>query len=85
LDEPIHGVLSVSFLRAESPGLDDDHAVFCDPSSRQTDQALPNVRWERKGLAHVKAELNSRGDLVDILPARARGTDKSLMDFPLVN
>ena len=36
-------------------------------------------------MGHVETELHGRGDLIDILPPRARGADKLLMDFFLID
>ena len=32
-------------------------------------------------MGHIEAELHGRGDLIDILPARAGGADELLMNF----
>jgi hypothetical protein len=84
-DQPIHGILTIPFLRAESPCLYDQHPVFRDPLSSQTNQALPNVSRKTMGLPDVEAELDGRGNLVYVLPSRAAGTDEILPDFLLVN
>lgn len=36
-------------------------------------------------MGHIEAELNGRGDLIDILPARAGGADEFLMNFFLTD
>jgi hypothetical protein len=36
-------------------------------------------------MGHVEAELHGRGDLIDILPARAGGADEFLMNFFLTD
>ena len=36
-------------------------------------------------MGHVEAELHGRGNLIDILPARAGGADEFLMDFILTD
>ena len=36
-------------------------------------------------MGHVETELHGRGDLIDILPARAGGADEFLMDFFLTD
>jgi hypothetical protein len=36
-------------------------------------------------MGHVEAQLNGRGDLIDILPARAGGADELLMNFFLAD
>ena len=36
-------------------------------------------------MGHIEAELHRRGDLVYILPARARGADELLMNFFLID
>jgi hypothetical protein len=36
-------------------------------------------------MGHIEAELHGRGDLIDILPARAGGADELLMNFFLID
>ena len=36
-------------------------------------------------MGHIEAELHGRGDLIDILPARAGGADELLMNFGLMD
>ena len=36
-------------------------------------------------MRHIEAELHGRGDLIDILPARAGGADELLMNFSLID
>jgi len=36
-------------------------------------------------MGHIEAELHGRGDLIDILPARAGGADEFLMNFFLID
>lgn len=85
LDQPADRVLTVSFLRTEPPGVDNQQAVFGNPPAGQMNQTLPNVIRQRGGVAHVEAELHGRGNLVDVLPARPRGSDEFLLDFALVD
>jgi hypothetical protein len=71
-------------LRAVSAGVDHQHAVAGHPPAGQRGQALADLVGQRGRVGRVEPELDGRGNLVDVLPARARGADELHLDLALV-
>jgi hypothetical protein len=80
-----NSVPAVLFLGAEPTGIDDKTAFFGHTLSGQTGKAVPNLFGERRGMGHIERELHGRGNLIDILTARARGADELLVNFFLTD
>jgi hypothetical protein len=85
MDQSLQGVLTILFLGSKSPGLDDQYPRIRHPFPRYASQAPPDIVGQRRGPGSIKPKLNSRSDLIDVLPARARGPNKRLLNLPLVN
>ena len=79
------GVCPVLLLGAVLFGLDQDLAVVGRPRPGQFEQALFNLRRQRRRIGRVEAQLHRRGDLVDVLPARPAGAHKFNFDFLVRN
>ena len=80
-----NSVLTVLFLGAEPPGIDDQITFLGQTLSGKTGKAFPNVIGKGSGMGYVEAELHGRGDLIDILPAGSGGADELLVDFFLID
>ncbi len=83
--QPGNSILTVLFLGAKPPGIDDKITFFGHTLSGQTGKAVPNVLGKGRRMGYIEAELNGRADLIDILPARAGSADELLMNLSLIN
>ena len=85
MDQSLHGVLTILLLGSKSPGLDDQYPCIRHPFPGNGSETPSDIVGKRGGPGRIKPKLNSRSDLVDVLPARARGPNKRLLNLPLVN
>lgn len=84
-DQSIDRLLPIPCLCAMLAGFDDQDAVLTHPSACQASEPFSYTLRQRRRVAHVEAELDSSGDLVDILSARSRSVDKVQHDFALID
>ena len=77
--------MAITILGAEPFGLDNKEAVFGDFSACQLNQTGPHVIRQIGRIPDIKAKLNGRGDLVDMLAPRSRRPDEMQFDFILMN
>ena len=68
MSEAQHGIQTVLFLRSVAFRCDDQHAIYRHVISGVERQLLLDVRFQRGGIADVKAQLHCSRDLVDVLP-----------------
>src|SRR5262245_43322876 len=85
LDKPVEGVLAIALLGAETLRGDNEHAVAGKAVTGEILHALPDRLGQRGRMPHVEAKLHRARKLVDVLPARARGADKSLLDLVVID
>ena len=78
-------VLAVARLTREALGEDDDHAVQRRARAGELDQLDRHIVGQARRAARVEAQFDRARHLVDVLPARAGGADKSLDDLALVD
>jgi hypothetical protein len=74
--------LAISILSTKPFGVDSQDAVFGDSPAREPYQASPNVTSQTAGILDIKAKLNGRCYLVDILASRSRRSNE--MQFYLI-
>ena len=77
-------VLPIALLVAKALRHDDDGAVLRHALSRDARQLLAQM-VRKIGRRRIEAQLDRRGDLVDVLPARPRGAHEALLDQALVD
>ena len=65
--------------------MDDQNAVFSDPPAGQMHETSADVIGQCGGLGYIKPDLYGRGDLVDVLAARAGCADEILLNFTRIN
>jgi hypothetical protein len=80
LAESIQGIFLVLFLGPVRLGLDDENPVLSQPLISECQQAL-FAAVGQGGVANVKTQMDSAGDLVDILTSGPAGPDKMQLDF----
>jgi hypothetical protein len=64
--------------------VDHDHALLGHALAGNPVQPQGRV-FRQRDLARVEAELGGRGELVDVLPARAGGADEADLDVVLID
>lgn len=74
--EPIEGILTVLLLASEASCLDNQNTFFRHPLPRQFFQAVVDLGRKTVGLSGVEAKLDSRGNLVHMLPPGAGCPDE---------
>ncbi len=74
--EPLDDVLSILLLGTMALAQQDDLAFLGGPAARQREKADLDLVGQRRRAAHVEAQPHRGRDLVDVLPARSRGTDE---------
>ena len=79
------GFSSIGILSPVHTGGDDQHAVLRGAISGHRKEALPYVGGKRARLADIEAHLDSGGNFVDVLGARAGSVDKGLCEFGIWN
>src|SRR5690606_7064353 len=72
---------AIALLGAETLRLDHQHAIGGHPAVALAQQARARGLVERRRVGHVKAQLNRRRHLVDVLPARSAGTNEAFDDL----
>jgi len=85
IDQAGNGVLAVLFLGAKAPGVDEKITVLGHSLSGQMVKTFPNSFGKGRRMGHIEAKLHGRSNLIDILSARAGGTDELQMNFSLVD
>lgn len=78
------GIGAVHLLAAVLLGLEHQHALLRDAAVAQREQPFLQVLWQR-ARADVVAQMDRARDLVDVLPARALGTDRAEIDLGFVD
>lgn len=78
--QALEGIFPVGGLGAVLLGFDDDHAFLCDALVIEGQQALLDG-FRQAGGVDIEAQMECAGNLVDILPATALGTDGAEFDF----
>src|SRR5690606_32412279 len=76
---------AVLLLRAITAGFDDDDAILGGTLPRKGDRSLPHPLGEVWGIRRIKAQLDSSGDLVDVLSARTGGADEVFLQLAFVD
>lgn len=84
VDKTFHGIGAVALARAKALRRDDDDAIACDPATPQLFQSMTDIFMQRGRRIDVEAELYRGCDFVDILAARATGTDEVLLELGLI-
>src|SRR3954452_3689576 len=84
-DETVQRVLSIAVLRPETLRQDHQDALPGQTPACQLLGAHGDIVGQRGRAANVEAQLYGRGQLVDVLAARARGAHERLLDLSLVD
>jgi hypothetical protein len=84
-DEALSSVVTVLFLGAVAARHNDQDPLGIDPPTGQPLQPVLHILFERLGIAHIKAQLHRRGDLVNILSTRAARLEKAEFNFAFIN
>src|SRR5262249_2365310 len=74
-------VLAVARLGAMAVGVDHEHALAGEPAAGEAFEPRAHVVGKARRAAHVEAQLNRARELVDVLPARARGANEVLLEL----
>ncbi len=85
LDEQVERRPSILSLRPELTGMKDQDSFLGDPITRCVQQPVSDIVGQGRRMGHIKTELYCRGDLIDVLSARARGPDKIFVNLTFVN
>src|SRR6202042_97168 len=85
IGQPGSRVLAVARLAREALGENDDHAILSCARAGELDEPDRDIIWQTGRAAGVEPEFDRARHLVDVLSARARGTNKALDDLALVD
>src|SRR5262245_11370889 len=85
IDQACERVVAVALLGAVALRRDDEHAIVGEPAAGQPFEPRAHRIGQRWRVAHVEAQLHGGRHLVDVLPARTRGADETLLDPALVD
>src|SRR5207244_7709851 len=83
--QPRQGVIAVALLGAVALRRDDEHAILGQAAAGEPREPRAHGLGKRRRSPHVEPELHGGVELVDVLPARTRGTDEALLDLALVD
>jgi hypothetical protein len=84
-DQSVYCVLTVSILRTEPPGINNQYTARRHPSSCKTRQTFAKVIRQRGAFGRVEAELHGCSGFVNMLSTRSRGADEFQLDFIRIN
>ena len=82
-EQSLERILPVTLLRTEAAGSDDDDAILGHALARQRGQPLLQIIGQGGRGQRRKPQLDRCLDLIDVLPARARGPDEIKSDLLL--
>lgn len=83
--QPLNRILAIRSLGTKASGLDAQHAISPDSSARQTPQPCANILRQGGAGEDIESQADSRGYLVDVLPARPGGANEVEMNLAFVN
>src|SRR3954470_16152865 len=80
-DQTVARVLAVALLGRMALCADDQHAVAGETAAGEALEPGAHVIGKVWGAAHIETQLNGARELVDVLPARPRGTDETFIQL----
>jgi hypothetical protein len=85
LNQARASVLPVLILRTVAAGFNDEHTLLRQAFAGDTFQPGSDRICQGRALLDIKAQLNRGGGFVDVLAARSRRADESLLEFSFID